>query len=591
MIPDDKVREVRERAAILDVISDYVSLRKSGANYQGLCPFHGEKTPSFNVNPAREIFHCFGCGVGGNVFTFVMKIEGLAFPEAVKFVAKRVGVVIEERPLTVTEQKRQDEREQLFQINELAARFYRRVLLEEAGGEAGRRYLERRGVDAPTSEAYRLGFAPERWDGLARFLEQQRVPLPLAEKLGIIRRRDGGGYYDIFRNRLIFVIADPQGRPIGFGGRVLDDSLPKYINSPESPIYHKSEVLFGVDLARQAMREAATAIVVEGYFDHLALYQAGVRNVVATCGTALTPGHLKLLQRYAGRFHTLFDSDSAGKKATFRAMELFLGENAPASVIEMPAGEDPDSFLKNEGTEAFVSRLKSARPIFEYYFRDLVQRSDTGTVAGKVAVIDELTPFLAKIANPVERDLYVREIARVLGVDERPLLRKLGRGAVTASDLAPGRVRQKSGMGSEEMLLALMGKYPELAVRVREIGPSELFSPAHLPIAETILAQQDAGSGVDWGFILEQVMSPEERSRLAALFVADAHLEEIDPHKAFDQCLATLERNSFKDMKSLARELAQVEPESPRYRELLEQMESLRNRKSESLRNRKSQLL
>ncbi|HEX5773396.1 MAG TPA: DNA primase [Geomobilimonas sp.] len=583
MIPDDKVREVRERAAILDVISDYVNLRKSGANYQGICPFHGEKTPSFNVNPAREIFHCFGCGVGGNVFTFIMKIEGLAFPEAVKFVAKRVGVVIEDRPLTATEQKRQDEREQLYRINELAARFYRRVLLEDGAGEAGRRYLERRGVDAATSEAYRLGFAPDRWDGLAHFLQQQRVPLPQAEKLGIIRQREGGGYYDIFRNRLIFTIADPQGRPIGFGGRVLDDSLPKYINSPESPIYHKSEVLFGVDLARQAMRSEGTAIIVEGYFDHLALFQAGVKNVVATCGTALTPGHLKLLQRYAGRFYTLFDSDSAGKKATFRAMELFLGENVSASVIELTAGEDPDSFLKKEGAESFAGRLKGARSIFDFFFRDLVQRSDTGSVAGKVAVIDELTPFLAKIANPVERDLYVREIARVLGVEERALLRKLGRGPVTATDMVPVRGQQRGSLGSEEMLLALMGKFPEVASRVREYGPAELFSPAHLPIAETILAQQETGNAVDWGRILEQIGSPEERSRLAALFVADAHLEEIDPHKAFDQCLQARERDSLKGLKSLARELSQLDPDSSRYRELLEQMEGLRNRKSQLL--------
>ncbi|MBT0653333.1 DNA primase [Geomobilimonas luticola] len=583
MIPDDKVREVRERAAILDVISDYVNLRKSGANYQGICPFHGEKTPSFNVNPAREIFHCFGCGVGGNVFTFIMKIEGLAFPEAVKFVAKRVGVVIEDRPLTATEQRRQDEREQFYRVNELAARFYRRVLLEDGAGEAGRRYLERRGVDAATSEAYRLGFAPDRWDGLAHFLQQQRVPLPLAEKLGIVRQREGGGYYDIFRNRLIFTIADPQGRPIGFGGRVLDDSLPKYINSPESPIYHKSEVLFGVDLARQAMRGEGAAIIVEGYFDHLALFQSGVKNVVATCGTALTPGHLKLLQRYAGRFYTLFDSDSAGKKATFRAMELFLGENVPASVIELTAGEDPDSYLRKEGADAFAGRLKGARPIFDYFFRDLVQRSDTGSVAGKVAVIDQLTPFLAKISNPVERDLYVREIARVLGVEERALLRKLGKGPVTAADMVPVRGQQRGSLGSEEMLLALMGKFPEVAGRVREYGPAGLFSPEHLPIAETILAQQETGNMVDWGRILEQIGSPEERNRLAALFVADAHLDDIDPHKAFDQCLQARERDSLRGLKSLARELSQLDPDSTRYRELLEQMESLRNRKSQLL--------
>lgn len=583
MIPDDKVREVRERAAILDVISDYVNLRKSGANYQGICPFHGEKTPSFNVNPAREIFHCFGCGVGGNVFTFIMKVEGLTFPEAVKFVAKRVGVEIEDRPLTATEQKKQDEREQFYRINELATRFYRRVLLEDEAGEAGRRYLERRGVDAATSEAYRLGFAPERWDGLVRFLQQQGVPLPLAEKLGIIRQREGGGYYDIFRNRLIFTIADPQGRPIGFGGRVLDDSLPKYINSPESPVYHKSEVLFGVDLARQSMRAEGTAIIVEGYFDHLALYQAGVKNAVATCGTALTPGHLKLLQRYAGRFFTLFDSDSAGKKATFRAMELFLGENVPASVVELSAEEDPDSFIRKEGAEAFTNRLKAARPIFEYFFRDLVQGTDTGSVAGKVAVIDRLMPFLAKITNPVERDLYVREIARVLGVEERALLRKLGKGPITAADMVPLRRVQRGGLGSEEMLLALMGKYPEIIDRVREYGPAGLFSPAHLPIAEAILREQEAGGGFDWGQLLAEISSPEERSRLTALFVADAPLEEIDPHKAFDQCLQARERDSLKGLKSLARELSQVDPDSPRYRELLEQMEGLRNRKSQLL--------
>ena len=195
-------------------------------------------------------------------------------------------------------------------------------------------------MDSATSEAYCIGFAPDKWDGLTRHLEQQRVQLPLAEKLGLVKLRDSGGYYDTFRNRLLFVIADMHGRPIGFGGRVLDDSLPKYINSPESPIYHKSEVLFGLNLAKQAMREQGTAIIVEGYFDHLALFQAGVKNVVATCGTAMTASHVKLLQRYAGKVYTLFDGDNAGKKATLRSMELFLEEKYAAHVIELPAGDD-----------------------------------------------------------------------------------------------------------------------------------------------------------------------------------------------------------------------------------------------------------
>ena len=583
MIPDDKVSEVRERASILEVVSDYVSLRKSGANYQGLCPFHGEKTPSFNVNPAKGIFHCFGCGVGGNAFSFIMKIEGLSFPEAVKFLAKRVGVTIEERPPTPQEKRRLDEREELYRVNDLAADFYRRVLMKDAAGEAGRRYLERRGVDAATAEAYRLGFAPDRWDSLIRHLEQKKVPLAAAETLGLIRHKEGGGYYDTFRNRLLFTIADIQGRPIGFGGRVLDDSLPKYINSPESPVYRKSEVLFGVNLARQAMREQGAAIVVEGYFDHLALHQAGVHHAVATCGTALTGEHLKLLQRYAGKVYTLFDSDSAGSKATCRAMELFLGGALPAFVVELPEGEDPDSFLKKEGSGAFADRVARARPIFEWFFRYTVRAAGTGTVEGKVQVVEELAPHLKKITNPVERDLYVREIARVLGVNERALMRKVGGAAVAAAEFSRHRESKRSGTTTEDMLLALMGKYPEVAGKVADYGAANLFPEGLLPVAEAIIAQSRSGNDIEWGLILDGVGSPEERSRLAALFIDDRHLEEIDAHKAFEQCRQARERALLKqqDPKALQRELSQLDYDSERYREILGILNDLRNRKSQ----------
>ncbi|HZV80953.1 MAG TPA: DNA primase, partial [Geobacteraceae bacterium] len=326
MIPDEKIAEVRERAGIVEVISDYISLKKSGANYLGLCPFHGEKTPSFNVNPARGIFHCFGCGVGGNVVTFVMKMEGTSFPEAVKLLAKRVGVVIEERLPTAAEKRRLDEKEQQLAIVALAAQYYSGLLLRDKAGEPGRRYLAGRGVEEEIISPYRLGYASEQWDGLARHLRQKGVSPEQIERLGLIKPKSSGGYYDLFRNRLIFTISNVHGQPIAFGGRVLDDSLPKYINSPESPLYSKSETLFGIDLARQAMREQRAAIIVEGYFDHLALYRAGIRNVVATCGTALTAGHLQVIKRYAERIYLLFDADSAGKKATFRGMELILDE-------------------------------------------------------------------------------------------------------------------------------------------------------------------------------------------------------------------------------------------------------------------------
>jgi DNA primase len=582
VIPDEKIAEVRERASIYEVVSDYIALRKSGANYQGLCPFHGEKTPSFNVNPARGIFHCFGCGVGGNAITFVMKMEGLSFPEAVRHLAKKVGVVIEDHAPTPAEKKRQDERDELFRLSELAVNLYRRILLEDPAGEPGRRYLAGRGVDAATSEAYRLGFAPDRWDTLVRHLEQKRASLPLAEKLGLVRSRDGGGYYDTFRNRLLFTIADPQGRPIGFGGRVLDDSLPKYINSPESPIYHKSEVLFGVHLARQAMREQDGAIVVEGYFDHLALYQAGVRNVVASCGTALTPGHLKLLQRYAGKLFTLFDADGAGKKATLRTLDLVLEENQPAWVIELPAGDDPDSFVNARGAGAFSECVAKARPMFEFYLRDKLQSGDTGSVAGKVGIVEELTPRLLKIANPVERDMYLTELSRLLGINGQVLRKKLGRAPVSGTDFAASKTPQHKPVSPAELLLSLMVKFPEVRRRVAEAGVAQLFAGDLLPVAEAVTDSQWQ-DGADLSRLLEQCGSDELQRRVAALLVDERHLEEIDPVKAFEECRRALERTSLRDMKALTRELALLSPDSPRYREILHEIEGLRNRKSQLL--------
>lgn len=586
IIPDDKVQEVRERAAILDIVSDYVSLRKSGANFQGLCPFHGEKTPSFNVNPARGIFHCFGCGAGGNVFSFVMRMEGISFPEAVKLLARKVGVTIEDRPPTLQEKRRQDERDSLYRIQELAVGFYRRILLEDAAGRPGRRYLEQRGVDEATSAAYRLGFAPDRWDALSRYLEQKKVPLEVAEKLGLVRRKEGGGYYDTFRNRLLFTIADVHGHPIGFGGRVLDDSLPKYINSPESPIYRKGEVLFGVDMAKPAMREQGSAIIVEGYFDHLALYQAGVRNVVATCGTALTEAHLKLLQRYAGKLYTLFDSDSAGKKATLRAMDLVLAAKMPAHVVELPVGDDPDSFLKGFGADAFSGRVAKALPILEYFVRDLIRTQDTGSVEGKGNVLADLIPRLMLIEDRLQRQLYVSEIARLLAIDENEeneLRRKVGLDRREKVVQPPAAASVKSATNAEELLLALMGKYPEVAGRVKAYGLARLFPPTLLPVAEQIVARSDSEQGVDWALILDLVGSVEERSRLAALFVDDRHLEEIDAHKAFEQCCLALERATMKehDIKALKRELAGLDSDSERYWEILRILDTLRNKKSQ----------
>jgi DNA primase len=578
MIPEEKVNEVRDRAGILEIVSDYVVLRKSGANYQGLCPFHGEKTPSFNVNPGRGIFHCFGCGVGGNVFSFVMRMEGLAFPDAVRFLARRVGVEIEERPLSADEARRKTEREQLFEINGLAADFYRAQLLSDPAAAKARQYLERRGVRPETSETYRLGYAVGSRDALVRHLERKRVPLELAERLGIVRQGERGGWLDLFRNRLIFVIADPQGRVCGFGGRVLDDGLPKYINSPESPIYRKSEVLFGADLAKGAMRELGAAIVVEGYFDQLGLYQAGVRNVVATCGTALTPGHVKLLSRYAQRCYLLFDGDKAGQKATFRAMELCFQENFPARVITLPEGEDPDSFVTGQGAEAFAGAQERSVPVFEYYLDVVLQQAGQG-LDGRVRVAGEIAQTLAKVANPIERELCEREAAKRLGID-RAVLRG-GRGPSASPPPSPSSQPQARSRppvaGPEEMLATLMARYPDIRRQVEDFGPERLFGPQLQPVAVALLKESGV---VDDARLLELASDPETRSRLAALLIDDGKLADIDADKAYRQCCASLAREGLKDMKSMVRQLAGLDPESPQYRQLLEEIDLLRNRKS-----------
>src|SRR5664279_2458193 len=455
MIAEDKVREVAERLSIVEVVSEYVQLRRAGANYTGLCPFHAEKTPSFNVNPAREIFHCFGCGAGGNAFSFIMKIEGLSFPEAVKLMARKTGIEIEERQLSQAEKQAQDERQTFQRINELTAGFYRSVLEQKPEGAVAREYLERRAAAGEIAEAYRLGFAPDRSDGLVQHLKANGINLETALKLGVVRKSDRG-WYDQFRNRLMFPIRDTKGNVIAFAGRVLDASLPKYINSPESPLYHKSSVLFGMDMALPAIRTENSIIIVEGYFDHLALYRAGIRNVVATCGTALTSTHTGLIKRHAAKAYMLFDSDAAGRKATIRSMELFMEQRLPSYVISLPAGDDPDSFLAGNPVEAFRNCQEKARPAFEFFVRSLLAQTPPDSVDSKVRIIDELLPRFKKIADPVERDLYEKEICRLLGITVHAFRKRMGGMELTTRDTHQGEQKHsvKKGDPTQEMLLA-----------------------------------------------------------------------------------------------------------------------------------------
>jgi DNA primase len=582
MIPEDKVREVAERLSIVEVVSEYVQLRRAGANFTGLCPFHAEKTPSFNVNPAREIFHCFGCGAGGNAFSFIMKIEGLSFPEAVKLMARKNGIEIEERQLSPTEKQAQSDRQTFQRINELTADFYRSVLEQKPEGAAAREYLEKRAARGDIAEAYRLGFAPDRSDALVQHLKINSVELESALKLGVVRKSERG-WYDQFRNRLMFPIRDSKGHVIAFAGRVLDASLPKYINSPESPLYHKSAVLFGMDLALPTIRTENAVIIVEGYFDHLALYRAGIRNVVATCGTALTATHAGMIKRHAERVYTLFDSDKAGKNATIRSMELFLEQRIPAYVITLPAGDDPDSFLAANDVAAFQERRDKARPAFEYFVRSLLAQTPPDSVDSKVRIIDELLPRFKKIADPVERDLYEKEICRLLGITAHAFRKRMGGRELTSRDTTGNgqKTVARTGDPIQEMLLALVCSYPEARAEAVATGIENLFEDDYLAVARLITDTLAATDDVQALSRLSDTIETEEiRTLLSRLLVSDARMADIDWRTAFDSCLRSREKKAILPIREIIARLAVLDPNSPEHAALLKQAEALRTRKS-----------
>lgn len=581
MIPDGKVREVAERLSIVEVVSDYVPLRRAGGNFLGLCPFHAEKTPSFNVNPAREIFHCFGCGAGGNAFSFVMKIEGISFPEAVKLLARKAGIEIEERQLTPAEKKSQDEYARFLRINELTASYYRSILSQGQEGASARQYLADRAVDSHIAEAYRLGFAPDRRDGLVKHLKNNDIELDSALKLGIIRKSDSG-WHDLFRNRLIFPIRDARGQVIAFAGRVLDAALPKYINSPESPLYHKSSVLFGLDMALPSVRTGNSVIIVEGYFDHLALYRAGIQNVVATCGTALTSAHTGLIKRHAERVYTLFDSDNAGKKATIRSMELFLEQRIPAYVISLPSGDDPDSFLAAHPAEDFISRRDKARPAFEYFVRSLLAETPPDSVDSKVRIIDEIVPRFRKISDSIERDLYEKEICRLLGITVHAFRKRMGGGEIASGMRQAGSTGSvQPGNNIQDILLALLLNYPEAQSEIVRLGLETIFIDDYLEVArKAVLIRDDTDSRQLVQHLAESLEKPEQKSLFSRIMVSDGHLNGIEWRAVLDQCTRSTEKKQLSSIKDIAARLAVLDANSEEYGNLLKQADALRTRKS-----------
>jgi DNA primase len=432
LIPPDKLEQIRAANDIVDVVGAVLRLKRAGASFVALCPFHREKTPSFHVTPQRQTFHCFGCNKGGDVFTFVQEYESIPFMDAVRRLADRAGIPLEFEQNPAAAQARQV-KDVLLQMHEQLTQRWQNALANEASGHMAREYLAKRGVSAEGIQLFRLGAAPDAWDDTVNWAKNKGFDLAVVEQGGVIVRKEGTDrYYDRFRGRLMFPICDEQGRVIGFSGRVLagDEKSAKYVNSPETPIFTKGRVFFGLDKSKRAILDAGRAIICEGQLDLIACYLGGVRNIVAPQGTAFTAEHARILKRYVDEVVLCFDSDSAGQNAAVRALDGLLGAGLSIRVATVPPPHDPDSFIKEQGAPAFQALIDRAEGFFDFYLQRLCSANDLKSDRGRLAVVKSLAEALGKTGNAVLLDTYAQKTALRLGVEAaavRAEFRKLAR--------------------------------------------------------------------------------------------------------------------------------------------------------------------
>ncbi|MDO8885479.1 DNA primase [Candidatus Oleimmundimicrobium sp.] len=421
-IKEEDINEIRERNDLVEVVSGYVNLKKTGRLFKGLCPFHKEKTPSFIVDPIKQLYHCFGCGEGGNVYNFLMKIENIDFPEAVQMLAEKANYSIHYEQ--TSDFKAVSHKEKMYSINELAQKLYNYDLFKTTEGERARDYLKKRGFQEKTFNDFKLGFASTDGKRILKFLMEKGYDLQELVDVGLVVKGERGPH-DLFRNRIIFPILNLRGKPIAFGGRVVGQGLPKYINSPETTIFHKSSTLYNQSLAKSEIVKLNYALVVEGYTDVILLYQAGIKNVVATLGTAFTSDHLHLLSRFTNKVVLLFDADKAGMAAAERGLNLFGQSKVDIFVVSLPTGKDPADFIISEGKDAFKERLDSAIPLIEFCINQVLQKYNLKKPLEKARAADEAVGIIARLENFVLKEDYLKELGDKLNISYDSLLAQL----------------------------------------------------------------------------------------------------------------------------------------------------------------------
>lgn len=530
-IPEDKISDIRNAADIVEIISETVRLKKAGKDYIGLCPFHSEKTPSFTVSPEKQIFYCFGCGTGGNVFSFLMKQENLSFPEALRSLAVRYGIDIPTRHLSPEQQQLMDERESLFAVNRQAADYFHDILLNAPAGKKARAYLEKRGISEDIIRAFCIGYDPSGRESFTAWCRQKKI-LARAEKAGLIAAKDGR-FYDRFWERIVFPISDIRNRVIAFGGRVLDDAgpnRPKYLNSPETPLYSKSRSLYGLHIARQKCRENRTVYIAEGYLDLVALHRYGIENAVATLGTALTGDHLRMIRGFADKIILVYDSDDAGIAAARRSSDLFRKEETDAYILVLePPGHDPDSYLSEFGAEAFLKSASRARGVISF-LTDLAVKKHGLSAEGKIRIISEMTGPIAAVTDNVARSLYIRDLAERVAADEIEIINKIKEfSSAGPDDLPPGDLPNPSRgphYKLERKIIAMMLQFPQILPEIRQRDMLEYFENERLQsLGQAILKHEylrnspDSGSDAHLSDIMNFFTDNELKNIAASLAI------------------------------------------------------------------------
>lgn len=475
-IPEEIVDEIRQRTDLVSLINEYIKLERRGKNMVGLCPFHNEKTPSFSVSPDKQLYHCFGCGASGNVFSLIMQMENLTFPEAAHYLASKAGVTVPEKKAQTGMESLKDK---IYRLNELAARYYTHHLHNSEGGKKAYNYLLKRGIKQEAIELFKLGYAPAGWTDFYNFALKKGAPPDLMVKSGLVSPGREKGYYDRFRDRVMFPIFNISGKIAGFGGRTMsegDKSGPKYLNSPETPVFDKGNMLYGLNLAREEIRRQKKAIVTEGYTDVITAYQAGIKNCVASLGTALTAEQGRLLRNQADTVVTAYDSDTAGQAATWRGLAILQSTGCLVEVAEMPEGSDPDTFIRRNGPEKFHDLVSEALPLIKYRLQQLKKRHDLTSDKGRIDFIEELMPFLLTAVNQIEQDYYLKKAAEILGIEEDALRRELKKRRSydnrkwKKEDLSKEIEPQKISLRPEEKnILSLMLQSKEIAEEGRNL--------------------------------------------------------------------------------------------------------------------------